>query len=192
MKEILSKPKLEEGDASIVAACVAFIGTSKKMADKFAQALLDTAESFIQGMCVRCGAVPPGTGDPVEPDGEDCLICQGIRNVQTLKKVQENSHEETLEAKLEREADEKYIDEHGLEPIVDIEQEQHEGVDIPEEVLEGIDNIEEGARKPWTEEELNFLELNKSLGPNALAKFGKLSGRTPEEIQEKLEELYGP
>lgn len=90
IKEILAKPELEEGDAGTVAACVAFIGTSKKIADKFAQALLDSAESLITGLCVRCGS-DIGKG-PVE-----CLICQSIRSVRTFKKVQANSHEDTLE-----------------------------------------------------------------------------------------------
>lgn len=77
IKEILAKPKLEEGDAETVAACVAFIGTSQKMADKFSQALLDTAESLIQGLCVRCGETPG--------EGTSCLICESIKKVRGLK-----------------------------------------------------------------------------------------------------------
>ena len=90
IKEILSKPKLEEGDAETVAACVAFIGTSQKMADKFSQALLDTAESLVQGLCVRCGETPG--------EGTSCTICESIKKVRGLKVTREKPIKEYVAA----------------------------------------------------------------------------------------------
>lgn len=87
------KPELTEEDVSTVAACVAFLGTNLETADNFSQALLDVAESLTTGLCVRCGEIP-GVGKA------DCMICQGIRNVHTLKLVKQNSHIDRPESDL--------------------------------------------------------------------------------------------
>lgn len=153
IKEILKKPKLEEGDAATVAACVAFIGSSSKMADKFSQALLDAAESLTSGLCVRCGAEPPGKGP------SSCMICQSIRSVQTMKLVKSNNHE-TLEERTEREGDEKYREERGLdfegkpithpgegEPLKDLETDIEADLQVGELSLEVLEGSDEEATK---------------------------------------------
>lgn len=161
IRELLSKPELEEGDAVTVAACVAFIGTSQKIADNVSQALLDSAESLTTGLCVRCGS-EVGKGSP------DCLICQGIRNVQTLKLVERNGQIKTEKPGLDN------IDEAG---------------DLGEPVeMEGIDQLEP-ARVPWTDQDLERLKLNRHVSLNGLAWLFK--NRTTEEIKEKLVEVFG-
>uniref|UniRef100_A0A6M3MF85 Uncharacterized protein n=1 Tax=viral metagenome TaxID=1070528 RepID=A0A6M3MF85_9ZZZZ len=161
MRDILAKPELDERDVATVAACVAFIGSSPKIADKFAQALLDASESLSSGLCVRCGSEPPGTGPA------SCLICQSIRSVQTLKIVERKGHVEEGPPREETKAP---------EPIEALA------------MTPGIKVVEAPVTKPWTEKELNKLKMNAHLHVETLV---WLMSRTAEEIQEKLKEVSG-
>ena len=108
IREILAKPKpLTEKDIETVAGCVAFIGTSQKMADEFATRLLQVAEALIKGVCPRCGELTRegATAHIYRPVGETpkrtwtgCTICVTIRNVEE-KKVKPWTKTETAKLK---------------------------------------------------------------------------------------------
>lgn len=92
IREILAKPKpLTQEDIETVSGCVAFIGTSQKMADEFATRLLQTAEALIKGVCPRCenltgeGAkakIYRNVGENPKREWIGCPVCKTIRTVQ--------------------------------------------------------------------------------------------------------------
>lgn len=108
IRKILGRRRLQKGDTETMAACVALLGRNQRNGDRFSQSLLDVAESVVTGLCVRCGAEPPGIGEPEPlPEGveQDCLVCTAVRDVglvagddeggwteRDLSRLEKNSH----------------------------------------------------------------------------------------------------